>query len=227
MTKTIRSFVLAAAGAVVLSACGVLNALIPDQTIAEGVLGIGTAGVAVTLAADVEPTGIGAAQSISVTEFKGTLAIDSVEFEAIDELPGFVRAAAITETLTLGKGIVVTYPTTASANSFKLTELAVTGSVTISNTEYAFPVLTADGLEVLFENPICADGACAYTTASNVPEFDVVLAAAAVTAYSALLQNGGTIGVALTVSATLDAPGLAADAEVVVMIKSLGAVIEF
>lgn len=227
MSKTIRSLALAAAGAVLLSACGALNALIPDQTIDGGVLGIGTVGVEVTLDADLGTTGIGAAQIVTATVFTGTLDIPSVDVDAIDELPDFVEAAAITETVALGDSVVVTYPSTGPADSFTLTELVVTGSVTISGTEYAFPVLTVDGLAVLFENPVCTDGVCTYGTASNLPEIDVALIAAAVDAYSALLKGGGTVGVAVTVTATLDAPGLAADATVVVTLESLGAVIEF
>ena len=228
MTKTIRSLALAVAGAVLLSACGALNALIPDQDVPGGVLGIGNAGVDVELVAGVQDAGIGAEQiTFNATVFTGTLAIDAVDVDAIDELPDFVEAAAITETVTLDNSVVVTYPTTASLESFTLNELAVTGSVTISGTTYEFPVLTADGLAVLFANPVCADGVCSYTTASNLPEIDVALAAAAVDAYSALLQGGGSIGVSVTVTATLDAPGLAADAAVVVTLESLGAVIEF
>lgn len=226
MTKTIRFLALALAGTLVLSACSALNALIPDQDVPGGVLGIGTAGVDITLEADAAPTSIGAAQ-LSTTVFTGTLDIASVDVDAIEELPNFVEAAAITETVTLGDSVVVTYPSTGPANSFTLTELAVAGSITISGTEYAFPVLTVDGLAVLFENPDCTDGVCAYATANNLPEIDVALAAAAVDAYSALLKAGGTVGVAVTVTATLDAPGLAADATVVVTIESLGALIEF
>ncbi len=225
MTKTIRFLALAVAGAVVLSACGALNALIPDQDVPGGVLGIGTAGVDVTLEADVGTAGIGAAQ-ITTTFFSGTLDVASVDVDAIDELPNFVEADAITETITLGNSVVVTYPTTAAADSITLAELEFSGSVTISGTTYPLPVLTATGLEVVFANPECVDGVCAYTTATNLPEIDVALAASAVDAYSALLQGGGTIGVEVTVTATL-ASGIAADAEIVVTIESLGAVIEF
>lgn len=226
MTQTVRSLALAAAGALLLSACGALNALIPDQTVDEGVLGIGSAGVDVTLEADLGPAGIGAAQVVTATVFSGTLDVASVDVDAIDELPDFVEAAAITETVSLGNSVVVTYPTSAPADTLTLAELELAGSVTISGTEYTFPVLTADGLSVLFANPVCADGVCTYTTASNLPEIDVALAAAAVDAYSALLQGGGTIGVEVTVTATL-ATGIAADAQIVVTLESLGAVIEF
>lgn len=226
MTQTVRSLALAAAGALLLSACGALNALIPDQTVDEGVLGIGSAGVDVTLEADLGPAGIGAAQVVTATVFSGTLDVASVDVDAIDELPDFVEAAAITETVSLGNSVVVTYPTSAPADTLTLAELELAGSVTISGTEYTFPVLTADGLAVVFANPDCTDGVCTYTTASNLPEIDVALAAAAVDAYSALLQGGGTIGVEVTVTATL-ATGIAADAQIVVTLESLGAVIEF
>lgn len=227
MTKTIRSLALAAVGAVFLSACGALNALIPDQSIDGGILGIGTAGVDVELAAAVDAAAVGGAQVVTVTEFTGSLEVNTVPVEAIDELPDFVEAAAITETIALGDSVVVTYPTTGPAASFTLTGLAVNGSVTISGTEYAFPVLSVDGLAVLFDGPVCAAGVCTYGTASSLPELDVALVSAAVDAYSALLQNGGTVGVELTVTATLAAPGLAADATVVVTLESLGALIEF
>ncbi len=224
MTKSTRSLALAVASTVLLSACSALNAFIPNQDVPGGVLGIG-AGVDVELTADAAPAGIGAAQ-LTATVFTGTLTVPSVDVEAAEDLPNFVEAAAITETVTLGNTVVVTYPTIGDVASFTLTELAVAGSVTISGTEYAFPVLTVDGLAVLFSNPDCTAGVCTYATASNLPEIDVALAAAAVDAYSALLQGGGTIGVEVTVTATL-ATGIPADAEVVVTLESLGAVIEF
>lgn len=227
MTKTIRSLALAATGAVLLSACSVLSGLIPDQDVAEGVLGIGTAGVDVPLEADLGVSDVGAAQLITTTFFTGTLGVPAVDVEAIDELPDFVEAAAITETIALDNSVVVTYPTTVEAASFTLTALEITGALTISNNVYPLPVLSSSGLSVVFGSPVCVAGVCSYTTASNLPEFDVALAAAAVDAYSALLQAGGTIGVEVTVTATLADPGLAADAEVVVTLESLGAVIEF
>lgn len=227
MTKTIRMLALAVVGAAVLSACGMLNALIPDQDVPEGVLGIGSAGVQVPLEADVSTTGIGAAQFVSATVFTGTFDLGSVDVDAIDELPDFVEADAITETIALGDSIEVTYPTGNEVASFTLTELSVTGSITISDTEYALPVLTADGLAVLFGDADCLGTVCTYGTASNLPELDVALVAAAVDAYAALLKDGGTVSAQMTVTATLDAPGLAADATVVVTLESLGAVIEF
>lgn len=227
MSQTVRSLALAAAGAVLLSACGVLNALIPDQTVSEGVLGIGSAGVPVPLYAEPSGADVGAAQFVNATVFTGTFDLGSVDVDAVDELPSFVEADAITETLALGDSVVVTYPTTASAGSFTLVELAVTGSITISGSEYALPVLTATGLSVLFDDEDCTAGVCTYGTASDLPEFDVALAAAAVAAYSDLLQDGGSISAELTVTATLASPGLPVDAEVVVTIESLGAVIEF
>ncbi|MFN2323857.1 MAG: hypothetical protein ABR510_12970 [Trueperaceae bacterium] len=227
MTRTIRSFALAVAAAVVLSACGVLNALIPDQDIAGGILGIGSAGVQVPLEAAVADAGIGAAQAGFATVFTGTFDLGAVDVDAIDELPDFVEADAITETVALGDSIEVTYPTGGDVASFTLTELAVTGSITISGTEYALPVLTAGELEVLFDDVDCVGTVCTYGTASNLPELDVALAAAAVDAYASLLKDGGSVSAELTVTATLEAPGLADDATVVVTIQSLGAVIEF
>ncbi len=227
MTKTIRTLALALVGAVALSACGALNALIPDQDIPGGVLGIGAAGVDVPLAADLGPAAIGGAQIVSATDFTGTFVIDSVDVDAIDALPDFAAAAAITETIALGDSIEVTYPTGGAADSFTLTRLEVTGSVTISGTEYALPVLAAAGLTVLFDDVACVGDVCTYGTASNLPEVDVAFVEAAVDAYSDLLKDGGTISAELTVTVTLASPGLAADAEVVVRIESLGAVIEF
>ena len=227
MTQTIRSLALAVAGVVLLSACGVLSGLIPDQDVPEGVLGIGSAGVQVPLEADLVTTGIGAAQFVSAAVFTGTFDLGTVDVDAIDELPDFVDADAITETIALGDSIEVTYPTGGAADSFTLTELAVTGSITISGTEYALPVLTADGLAVVFGDAICAGNVCTYGTAGDLPELDVALAAAAVNAYASLLKSGGAVSAELTVTATLADPGIAADATVVVTIASLGAVIEF
>lgn len=227
MTKSLRSLALAGAGAVLLSACGVLNALIPDQNVPEGVLGIGTAGVDVALAADPGPASIGAAQVVTVTEFSGTLAVDAITVDAIDELPDFVEAAAITETVALGDAVQIQYPTGGEVGTFTLTGLSIGGSVTISGTAIPLPALDSGALAVEFGGENCVDDTCTYTTADNVPEFDVALAAAAVEAYSDLLKLGGTVDVEIVVTATLQAPGLPADATLTVTLESLGAVIEF
>lgn len=227
MTKTIRSLPIAIAAALSLSACALLNAFIPDQFIADGVLGIGATGIAIPLAADVGATGVGAAQVGGATVFSGTVGVDAVDIEPVDDLPPYVEAARITETLALGDTIVVTYPTSVPVDALTLTALSLTGSVTISGTEHAFPVSTEAGLSVVFDEPTCDDGACAYTTANVLPEFEVAFARAAVAAYGSLLRDGGSIAAELSATATLAAPGLAEDVLVIVSIRSLGAVIEF
>jgi hypothetical protein len=226
MTKTTRSLALAVAASFLLSACGLLNTLIPDQTIEDGVLGIGAAGIQIPLDAEPGAAGIGVAQ-LTATVFSGTFDVDAVPVDAVEGLPAFVDAAAITETIALGDSVEVTYPTTGPAESFTLVELEIAGTVTISSVVYPLPTLVEDGLSVVFSNPDCTAGVCTYDTASGLPEFDVALVAAAVAAYSALLQDGGTIAADVTVTATLDAPGLAADATIVITLESLGAVIEF
>lgn len=228
MTRTLRHLTLAALVVALVSGCSVLSGLIPDQTIDDGVLGIGTAGVQVTLEADVEPTSaVGGAQLVTVTVFTGSLGVADVDVPSIDALPSFVVADAITETIALGDSVEVVYPTGGVADSFTLTALEVGGTVTISGATYPLPTLAATGLAVVFGDASCVLDTCTYGTASNLPEFDVELAASAVAAYSALLKDGGTISATIVVTATLAAPGLAADAQVTVTLESLGAVIEF
>lgn len=231
MNRTVRSFALAATGALLLSACGALNALIPDQTIDGGVLGIGSAGVDVDLnAASASAAGIAVSQA-NATTWVGTIS-GTTTVDAIADLPDFVEAAAITETVALGDTVVVTHPA-ANTGDFTVTGVALGGTVTIGGTPIALPAgIGVTGLSVLFASPDCTtvgtDQVCTYTTASNVPVVDIEFAAAQVAAYSDLLKDvGGTVSADLTVTVTLAGPGLPDDATITVTLESLDAVVEF
>ena len=231
MTKTFRTLALALAGAFALSACGALSGLIPDQTISGGVLGV-AGGVDVTLEAEGAGTAaLAPAAGADATVWVGTVT-GSTTIDAIAELPSFVNASTITETVALGNSIVVTHPGT-DTGPFTVTGLAVGGTVTIGGTAYALPAgIGVTGLSVLFADPLCvSDGGnqvCTYTTASNVPEVEVALAANQVAAFSALLKgSGGEVSASLTVTVTLAGPGLPDDASVVVTLESLDAVVSF
>jgi hypothetical protein len=231
MTKTFRLLALAVASTVVLSACGALNALIPDQTIDGGILGAG-GGVDVTLRADgVAPTAIAPSAGADAAVWVGPI-VGSTTIEAIAELPEFVEAADITETIALGDTVVVTHPLTPTG-SFTVTGLALGGTITIGGTQFALPAgIAVTGLSVVFADPDCVasgdDQVCTYVTASGVPELEVQFAANQVAAFSELIKGiGGDVDVDLTVTVTLAEPGLPDDASVRVTLESLDAVIEF
>ena len=231
MTQIIRSLALAAAGAVLLSACGALNALIPDQTIDGGVLGAGD-GVPVTLEAQgVGTTAIAPAAGADATVWVGSLVASST-IEAIAEIPEFVDPADITETIALGDTVVVTHPLTPTG-AFTLTGIALGGTITLDGTQFALPAgIAVTGLSVVFDDPSCVasgdDQVCTYQTASGVPELEIPFAANQVAAFADLLKGvGGDVDVDLTVTVTLAEPGLPDDASVLITLESLDAVVEF
>jgi hypothetical protein len=225
MMKSVRSVALVAVGAFALSACG-LGALIPDQTVNGGVLGLG-GGVEVELsAAPVTPSVV----QVFATTWVGT--IDKTFTLAGIDLNVPVNPAAITETIVLGNTIVVRNPD-AGTGPFTVTGLLIGGSFTVGGQVFPVPPgVGAANLSVLFDNSICAedgeDWVCTYTTAQNVPSIDLEFLSNQVQAYWNMLKGlGGDVSVNLTVTVTLANPGLPAGATVTVTLASAGATIEF
>jgi hypothetical protein len=230
MSHAVRSVALTVVVAALLSACGLVSGLIPDQELEEGVLGLG-GGVVVTL----EPTGVDPSIDIvpTATTWVGTVE-ETVEIDALD-VPNVVSPDAITEAIELGGTIEVRDPAFAVGDyaTFTVTGLALGGTFTIGGATYDVPDgLAVDGLAVVFANPDCADVAgvqvCTYTTASGLPSLDLAFTPQQVAAYWALLSaSGGVVSVDLTVTVTLAQPGLPSTATVLVTIGSGGATIEF
>ena len=228
MSKTVSSLALALGAALLLSACGLLAGLVPDQELPDGVLGLG-GGVQVAL----EPQGLNSAIEVTQTEtiWIGTIE-ETLALDALTGIPNAVSPDGITETIELGDAVVVRNPASPTG-PFTVTGLALGGTFTIGTTTYNVPAgLSVDGLAVAFADPVCVDDEgvqeCTYTTASNLPSLDVVFTTPQVAAYWNLLRtSGGNVSVDLTVTVTLADPGLPSTATVIVTIDSGGATITF
>jgi hypothetical protein len=227
MLRNLRSLVLVVAGAALLSACGLLNAFIPDQEIASGVLGIPAGGTDVTLTAAAEAAGVATAQA-DATVFVGELT-GSASVDALD-VPGFVEADTISETVTLGNEVVVRHAS--ATGPFTVTAIQVAGDVTIGNATLPLPGgIGVSGLSLLLSDPTCvadaAEQVCTYGLLSGIPEVDIALSAAQVAAFTNVLKNGGDVSVDATVTMTLAGPGLPAAASITITLETLGATITF
>jgi hypothetical protein len=230
MTRTVRSVALVAGAALTLSACGLLAGLIPEQEVPGGVLGLG-GGVQVEL----EASGVGPSIDVTptTTTWVGTLT-RTFDLDALTgSIPNVVSPDAITETIELGDTIVVRNPGFATG-PFTVTGLALGGTFALGGQTFGVPAnLAVTGLDVLFEDPDCVDDAadlvCTYTTvASSPPSLVLAFTPQQVAAFWSLLSaNGGAVSVDLTVTVTLQAPGLPTAATVTVTIDSGGATIEF
>jgi hypothetical protein len=225
MMKSLRSMALVVVGAFALSACG-LGALIPDQEVSGGVLGLGS-GVDVVLTGG--GVAVTAVEASAVTTWVGT-------FQKSFTLDGIglnvpVSPAGLTETIELGDTIVVRNPTATGA--FTVTGFQIGGTFTVGAQQFNVPAgAGVSGVAIVFANPTCVavgEGqACTYTTAQNVPSFDLEFLQAQVQAYWNLLKSaGGTVSIDLTVTVTLAEPGLPATATATVELVSGGATVEF
>jgi hypothetical protein len=229
MPRALRFVAIAVGATLVLSACG-LAGLIPDQELADGVLGLG-GGVTVELAAE------GAGTTIDITPTAVTWVGSIVKTFDLDglaggDIPNLVSPDGITETIELGDTIVVRNPGSATG-PFVVTGLALGGTFTVGGQAFAVPAgLAVDGLAIPFASPDCVEvegvQECTYATLAESPSLDLAFLSSQVTAYWNLLRgSGGAVTVNLTVTVTLDEPGLPATATVVVTIASAGATITF
>ncbi len=228
MKQTVRNLILVVVGAAALTACGVLNAFVPDQEVAGGVLGLGD-GVDVVLAP--AQAAVTTLAGTPVTTWVGSID-ETVGLDALDaDLPDAIEPAALTETIQLGDTVVVTHPETPTG-SFTVTGVAIGGTFALGGATFNVPAgLSVDGLNVVFDDPTCVGDAvqtCTYTTASGLPELNLAFAASQVQAYWDLLTGiGGDVSVDLTVTVTLAPDGLPSDATVTVTLDTLGATIAF
>lgn len=245
MVKQLRSLVLLSAASLLLAACGALNAFIKDQEVEGGVLGLGGDGHAFSLSAEPTPSGVAAPHApayatvfVAVEELSG-------DFDPpTTEIPGWVKIASIGETLTLDDEVQVVLfgefedvTELDDLESFTLVGLDVSARLFMNDVLIgSTPTFGAGPIDVAFGDPsiVSIDGG--HTTVSyqsatvNSASIPVGFTAAtqwALDAYTELVRSGGSFAVEFTITATLDAPGLPADAAIVVTIKSLGATIKF
>lgn len=245
MAKKLRTLTLLLATALALSACGLVNRLIPDQQVADGVLGIGADGVPVTLSGEAGPSDLAAPMAPGdTTTFVAEFDVPEEIIDAIEALPGWVQASGIEETITLDDEVQVVFAGEFADEAdlhpdhlaFTLTALHVSGHLTIDGNQYNLPAVSEAGLNVTFSDPVGFSydaGANAttvsYATASGLPELDIDFGnnPQLLQAFSGLVKDGGSLTAHLRVEATLSTPGLPASADIVIHLRSVGATISF
>lgn len=242
MKQQLRTLALVLGGALVLSACGLIGNLIPEQEVPDGLLGAD--GEQVTLSSAAVPGGdpVGPNAPGDVNTFEADVDLPPVELAPLD-VPGFIQAQDIVETLTLENSVQVVFDGTFAGPGdlhpdhldFTLSVLAVSGSVAIAGNDYTLDTVTVGDLGVVFEDPSgfeTEDGSTSVTyttTSSNLPEveFDLGENSALLSALSQVLRDGGEIAASLRIVATLASEGLPPSAQIVVTLDSLGATIRF
>ncbi len=230
MHRSLRPIVAVLSLTLFLAGCGWLNALIPDQDVA-GFLGLGGDGTEIELtAASTTTTGVAPAAGDPTTVFVGSVE-GTYDVAALADPPAFVVVAAITETVTLGDTVVVRHPGSPTGD-FVVSAVALSGSVSVDGTSYDIPAGAGRaGLNVAFSDPSCLTDVdvhvCTYETASNLPDVEVSFSEDQIEAFSDLLRNGGEVSADLTVTLTLEGPGLPDDATITITVIGEGAVVEF
>jgi hypothetical protein len=227
MMKSLRSMALVVVGAFALSACG-LGALIPDQEVSGGVLGLGS-GVDVVLTGG--GVAVTAVEASAVTTWVGTLQKHLHDRRERDRRPepGQPRGPSPNGSSSATRRRAQPDRDT---GAFTLTGFVIGGTVTVGLSFNVPASAGVAGLDVSFGEPTCvADGderVCTYTTAESVPSVDLAFLPNQVQAYWNLLRSsGGTVAVDLTVTVALASPGLPMGATVTVTLVSGGATIEF
>lgn len=246
MVKKLRTLVSLVMVAAVLSACGMLNAFLPDVKEEGGVLGLGAAGQSVALSPDLGPAGLIAAPAADGAEtvFSGPLVLGPASIDPIEGAPGWVRIANIVEGIVMDSTLEVVYSGEVSGvgdlpegtETFTLTELVISGHLVIDGETYVLPTVRGEG-QVVFGDPgdfdyrVLDDASSVfYTTADDLIAMSVSLnsgpTAGLMNAISQVFKEGGTVSAELQIEATLAEPGLPAR-EIVLTLKSLGATISF
>lgn len=245
MAKKLRTLTLLLAVSLALSACGLINRLVPDHEVADGVMGIGAAGMPVTLSGSPLPSDLASPNAPGdTTTFVAEFDVPEEVIDAVSGLPGFVQASGIEETITLDDEVQVVFAGEFADAAdlhpdhltFTLTALHVSGHLTIDDNQFNLPPVSRAGLNVTFSDPTAfsydADAnatTVSYATASSLPELDVDFGdnAQLLQAFSDLVKEGGSLTAHLRIEATLSTPGLPASADIVVNLRSLGATISF
>lgn len=228
MTKAIRSLALAAAGALLLSACG---GFIPLSEPIEVETAFGFSdGIGVELEAPAA-TGIATAQTGATytDSIDETFTIDAADVPSI--LAGAVRIDGVSETLSLDSNITVStvgesdFPASFTASGATLSDLTIVrngatilGPLSFTGFASASMTYTATG---------ACDGvtSCTYAATAEVDLLEIGLTAAAANNYAKTIIQGGTYRVTADFGVDVD-PALPAGATISAVVVGTGALIE-
>ena len=226
--KRVRAGVLGAAVAVVVLA-GACSELIPPVEVTNlfGIDGVPIDLVAAGGAVETSALPVG-------TSFEGTIS-GSVTSEGFD-LPAFINASLLEESVAIGAGVQVTVPgedARAVLTDFAMESGQISLQVRVDGTLLA----TASGVGT-FDPPLevtlgtCSyvtNTVCSYTAAVDVEAHAIVVSvsAAAANAVFEAMQEGATLDITGTYAVTLEEPGLTQSAIVRVTLETSGGSISF
>lgn len=228
MSKTIRSFVLVTAGALLLSACGGFIGLPEPQAIPTA-FGFGE-GIAVDLTA-VETTGFAPAQTGATysAQIDQSFAIDAADLPAI--LTTIARIDGVSETLTLETTLTLTnatasdFPASFVVSNARIEDLTVlrNGNPLIQGLDFDGP---ADAEMTFTANAACdAATSCTYTASNQVDLLEIALTGGTANDYAKTIIEGGNFTVQATFSVDVD-PALPAGTTIEAVVVGTGALLE-
>lgn len=228
MTKTIRSFVLVTAAALLLSACGGLIGLPEPQTIPTA-FGFGE-GIDVDMTA-VDTTGLAPAQTGATysAQIDESFAIDATDLPAI--LTTIARIDGVTETLALETTLTLTntnpsdFPQSFVVSNARIEDLTVlrNGNPLIQGLDFDGP---ADA-EMTFTTDAACDAAtsCTYTASNQVDLLEIGLTGGTANDYAKTIIDGGNFNVQATFSVDVD-PALPSGTTIQAVVVGTGALLE-
>jgi len=224
MRQFVRSFVLLAAGGLLLAACGLP---LPGPIDLEGGA-FGLDGVPVVLTADVSTGSLGTSVVLNFEAFSGTFAEDfAVDPSDIPTaLQNLFKVASVEEEV--GLDLTLTVETFSSLpGAFTVGEASLTNVIVKKGTTtlFAGAFQTIEDAEMTFAQGICGPGSCTYTASATIALVDIGLSGTAADKLAKAITAGGDFSVSGKFAITV-APGLPEDASVNVVLVSLGAVLE-
>lgn len=224
MRQIVRSFVLAAAGGLLLAACSLP---LPAPIELEGGV-FGLDGVPVVLTADVPTGSLDTSLVLTFPAFAGTFAEDfTVDPSDIPSaLQNLFNIASVEEAV--GLDIALTVQTSSALPpAFTVAEASLTDVIVKKGTTtlFAGAFQSIEGAEMAFTQGLCADDVCQYTSSATIALVDIGLSGNTADKLAKAITAGGDFSVSGKFAVTVD-PGLPEDAIVNVVLVSLGAVLE-
>lgn len=159
--KTLKLAALAGAAALLLSACSMLNALVPDQPVTDA---LGLDGQAVTLT-PVAPAALGTAAAASEFRDAGL----SATFADLDvsQVPAGIQPSALEQEIGLGATLTVTFADGA-AQPDALTVTGMDVDLTLADAGSSLSVVgSVTDLDASFAKDACTGSVCTYALSTS------------------------------------------------------------
>ena len=191
MKNPLKIALVASAAALLLSGCGLVNSLVPDQSVTNA-YGLDDRPVELSPV----PSGTALASAAVATLYEGSLSASFDDVVLPDSVPAGIRPSSLEEELQLGSSVTITAGAGATLPA-TLTIEGVTLAVSVDDASDD-PVATeelATDLSIVLTQESCLAGVCTYTvTSADAGSAETLLilavAGAAFDELWTLLQNG-------------------------------------